>query len=100
MNIVINEEKAKIEFFKYENGNTGFKIYNEEGKLLMSPTVDVGYIMNKEYVTVKNKDKQDSIGNMLKNQGVLQMKADSITLTHGATFSIYILSKEAREFLN
>ncbi|MEG0134228.1 MAG: hypothetical protein RR782_08905 [Clostridium sp.] len=100
MNIEVNGNKAKVEFFKYNNGNTGFKIYDEEGNLLMSPTVDVGYIMNKEYVTVKNKDKEDTIGKMLKEQGLLQMKADSITLNHGSMLSIYILSNDARNFLD
>ncbi|MEF9950965.1 MAG: hypothetical protein RR840_00725 [Clostridium sp.] len=100
MELNINGEKAKLEFFKYTNGNTGFKIYNMDGKVIMSPTVDVGYIMNKEYVTVKNKDMADTIGNMLKEQGVLQMKLDSITLNHGTALSIYILTNEAKSFLD
>lgn len=53
MIIEFKGQKCKVVFDKYENGNTNFKIYDENDKVVESPTVDIGYVMNKEYVTIK-----------------------------------------------
>lgn len=92
-------QKCKVEFYKYENGNTAFKILDENGKVILHPTVDIGYKMNSEYVTLKDRDKLDTIGNDLKNSGVLLMKLDTINMEHGGALSLYMLSKEAREYI-
>lgn len=99
MLIEFNGEKCKIVFDKYENGNTGFKIYDLEGKVKLSPTVDIGYVMNKEYVTLKNRDKDDAVGKELEKTGVLFKKLDSINLEHSGALSIYILTDEAKDYL-
>ncbi|KMT23166.1 hypothetical protein [Clostridium cylindrosporum] len=99
MEIKFNGQNCNIIFSKYENGNTEFKIYDENGKAILSPTVDIGYKMNKEYVTLKNRDMTDSLGKELQEAGVLLKKMDSVTLEHSGALSIYILTDKARENL-
>ncbi len=92
-------EKCKIVFGKYENGNTSFKIYDMDDKLVLSPTVNIGYIMNKEYVTLKDRNKDDEVGLELQREGVLSRKLDTINMEHGGALSLYILTDNARECL-
>lgn len=96
MNIVFDGKRCRVLFEEYDNGNTGFKIYDENDKLIMSPTVNIGYIMNKEYVTVKNRDMTDTLGKQLQQAGIVLTKLDSVTLEHSGGLSIYILTEEAR----
>lgn len=92
-------EKCKVVFDKYENGNTGFKIYSMDDKLILSPTVNIGYIMNKEYVTLKDRNKDDEIGIELKKEGVLSRKLDTINMEHGGALSLYMLTEDAKNCL-
>lgn len=99
MIIEFKGQKCKVVFGKYENGNTNFKIYDEDDKVVESPTVDIGYVMNKEYVTIKNRDKQDTLGKELEKAGVLFKKLDSINLEHSGALSIYILPDSVKAIL-
>lgn len=100
MNIIFKGKECRLVFIKYNNKNTGFKIYDTQDKLIESPTVDIGYIMNKEYVTVKNRDKKDTLGIELQKAGVLSTKLDTINMEHGGAISLYILDDKVRKMLD
>lgn len=100
MIIEFKGQKCKVVFIKYNNGNTGFKIYDMEDKLIESPTVDIGYIMNKEYVTIKNRDKKDILGNELEKAGILSKKLDTINLEHSGAISLYMLVESLRDLID
>lgn len=99
MIIEFRGEKCKLVFIKYNNGNTGFKIYNMNDKLIEVPTVDIGYIMNKEYVTIKDRDKKNTIGVELEEAGVLDKKLDTINLEHSGALSLYMLKDDVKSLI-